>query len=43
MCYIQEGNAGYENSAISWREQSTIWCDDDDDDGDARRLLHQHA
>ena len=41
MCYIQEGNARYEISAISRREQATIWCDDDDDD--VRRLLDQHA
>ena len=47
MCYIQEGNARYEISAISRREQVTIWCDDDDDDDDdddnVRRLLDQHA
>jgi hypothetical protein len=45
MCYIQEGNARYEISAIPQREQATIWCDDDDDDDDdnVRRLLHQHA
>jgi hypothetical protein len=42
MCYIQEGNARYEISAISRREQAKIWCDDDDDD-DVRRLLDQHA
>ena len=45
MCYIQEGNARYEISARSRREQATIWCDDDDDDDDddVRRLLDQHA
>ena len=45
MCYIQEENARYEISAISRREQATIWCDDDDDDDDdnVRRLLDQHA
>jgi hypothetical protein len=32
MCYIQEGNARYEISAISRRELATIWCDDDDYD-----------
>ena len=39
--YVQEGNARYEISAISLREQATIWCEDDDDD--VRRLLEQHA
>jgi hypothetical protein len=45
MCYIQEGNARYEISAISRRELATIWCDDDDydDDDNVRRLLDQHA
>jgi hypothetical protein len=45
MCYIQEGNARYEISAISRRAQATIWYDDDDDDDDddVRRLLDQHA
>ena len=46
MCYIQEGNARYEISAISRPEQATIWCDDDDDDDDDddfRRLLDQHV
>ena len=43
MCYIQEGNARYEISAILRREQAKIWCDDDDDDDDVRRLLDQQA
>ena len=41
--YIQEGNAPYEISAISWREQATIWCEDKYDDDFVRRLLEQHA
>ena len=41
--YIQEENAPYEIWAIPWREQATIWCEDDYNDDDVRRLLEQHA